>query len=132
MPRSKSGKKPQAAAAPQRRFMLRYPTSSGAAVVRDTDTMRCGVEASLKNVSLTGIGLTMEIELAINEQVQIRVRNEIQRIEKEVRGIVRHVTPRDGAGYYVGIELYSRLTPLEVGLLRMGLARDLSAGALWL
>ena len=133
MARSKPRKKPQAAAAPQRRFMLRYPTSSGALVIRDTDHMRSGIEAALKNVSLTGLGLMMQEPLNLNEQIKIRVRNEIQRVQKEIRGIVRHVTAREDAGWYVGVELYSRLTPLEVGLLRMGLKRDLEAGnPLWM
>ena len=133
MVRSNSRKKPQAAAAPQRRFMLRYPSSSGALVIRETDHMRTGIEAALKNVSLTGLGLMMQEPLSLNEQIKVRVRNEIQRVQKEVRGIVRHVTPRDDVGWYIGVELYSRLTPLEVGLLRMGLRRDLDSDSpLWM
>lgn len=129
---ARSGKKPQTAAVAQRRFLLRYPTNAGALVIRDTDPMRCGIEATLKNVSLAGLGIQLGEPLALNEQVVVRVRNEIQRVEKEVRGVVRHATLGDDGQWYVGLELYSRLTPLEVGLLRMGLLRDSGEDAMWM
>ena len=107
----------------ERRLMIRYPSLARALVVRETDMMRCGFDATLRNLSAGGLGLRLRVPLDPGEQVKVVVRNQIQRIEKEVRGIVRHVTP-DGEDFLVGVELCSRLTPLEVGLLRMGLPTD--------
>jgi hypothetical protein len=70
--------------------------------------------------------------LLVDEQVKIQVQNPVQRIEKEVRGIVRHATRQDDGQWYVGLELLSRLTPLEVGMLRMGLKRDADEEAVWM
>ena len=109
---------------PERRFMIRYPSTGGATVVRDTDKMRSGLEAALHDVSTTGVGIHMEAMLEIGEQVKLRLRNDVQRFEKEVRGTVRHCTPIAGNRNLVGIELLTRLTPLEVSLLRMGIAGE--------
>ena len=129
-PKPNKGTRPPTA--PERRFMLRYPSTAGAEVIRESDVMRCGYEATLRNVSLAGLGLWLDMPLNINEQVKVRVRNDVQRIEKEMRGVVRHVTPRENFSYLIGIELHSRLTPLEVQLLRMGIPRDGDdAGPLW-
>lgn len=117
---------------PERRFMIRYPSKAGAVVVRDSDMMRVGLEGSLKDVSVGGIGLLMDEPLQINEQVKIRLHNEVQRFEKEVRGIVRHATLREDGRYHNGVELLLRLTPLEVSLLRMGMAGESSQGPQWM
>lgn len=117
---------------PERRFMIRYPSKAGAVVVRDSDMMRIGLEGSLKDVSVGGIGLLMDEPLQINEQVKIRLHNEVQRFEKEVRGIVRHATAREDGRYHNGVELLLRLTPLEVSLLRMGMAGESSQGPQWM
>lgn len=108
----------------ERRFLVRYPVKGSALVLRDSDVMRVGCEANLVNVSIGGLGLDSPIPLNLNEQVKILVTNAVQRITKEVRGVVRHVTPAGDGRYRVGVELYGRLTPLEVSLLRMGLAKE--------
>jgi hypothetical protein len=109
---------------PERRFMLRYPSQSGAVVIRETDMMRTGIEARLKDVTSAGVGVIVQTPLAVNEPVRLVLRNEVQKIEKETRGIVRHVTPVGEDSYHVGIELAIRLTPLEASLLKMGLSSD--------
>lgn len=109
---------------PERRFMIRYPSRSGAVVVRDTDKMRSGIEATLHDLSTAGLGILITTSLETNEQVKVRLENTIQRFEKEVRGAVRHCTPNVDGRYYVGIELFTRLTPLEVSLLKMGVDDD--------
>jgi len=105
---------------PERRFMIRYPSNSDVTLLRDSDKMRTGVDAKLENVSVTGIGILTPISLEINEHLKLRLRNEIQRFDKVVRGTVRHCTVVGEKEYLVGIELIVRLTPLEVSFLKMG------------
>jgi hypothetical protein len=107
----------------ERRSMVRYPAKSSTLVICESDMMRCGIEARLRNVSATGLGVVTSSPLKPEESVKIVLANEIQRIRKETRGVVRHVTQRDDDTYQVGIELLLRLTPLEVSLLRMGIPR---------
>ena len=99
---------------PEDRFTRRYTSRASAVVVRESDQMRTGIPATLHNVSTGGLGLTIETELQLGEQIKVRLSNEIQRFKKEVRGTVRRVTPTDEAAFFCGIELFTRLTPLEV------------------
>ena len=57
-------------------------------------------------------------ELQIGEQIKVRLENVIQRFEKEVRGVVRHSLACQDNEHCYGVELYTRLTPLEVSLVR--------------
>jgi hypothetical protein len=107
---------------PERRFMIRYPSNANVTFLRESDKMRNGVDAKLENVSTTGIGIRAPIPLEINEQVKLRLRNEVQRFEKDARGTVRHCTAASEQEYLVGIELIVRLTPLEVSFLKMGIS----------
>lgn len=115
-------------AQPERRLMVRYPAKASTFVIRETDMMRSGLEAQLKDVSAGGLGVTMRVHLEPNEQIKLTLTNEVQRITKDTRGVVRHVTQQDDGTYYVGIELRARLTPLEVMLLRMGIPKEPEAG----
>ncbi|NOX54244.1 MAG: PilZ domain-containing protein [Planctomycetes bacterium] len=108
----------------ERRLLVRYPVKASTTLVRESDMMRIGMDAVLKDVSIAGIGIVVREPLEVGEMVKIELVNQIQRLEKETRGIVRHVTPRDDGTYHVGVELLLRLTPLEVSLLRMGLQRE--------
>ena len=108
----------------ERRLLVRYPTKASTTVIRDADMMRVGMDAVLKDVSIAGVGIIVRETLEVGEMVKIELVNQIQRLEKQTRGIVRHVTPQDDGTYHVGVELLLRLTPLEVSLLRMGLPRD--------
>ena len=108
----------------ERRILVRYPSSAGAVIIRETDFMRLGIDARVRNVSLGGLGIDAEEPLELNEQVKIQLRNDVQRFEKEVRGIVRHVTWLENGVIRIGIELLLRLTPLEVSMLRMGIKSE--------
>ena len=109
---------------PERRLMVRYPSKASTSVIRESDVMRMGIDAVLKDISGAGLGVIMKTPLRIGEQIKLSLRNEIQRLQKETRGVVRHVTEHDDGTYDVGIELTARLTPLEVSLLRMGIPKD--------
>ena len=122
---NRSRKRPDAQQrAKERRILVRYPCSAGAIIIRETDFMRLGIDARVRNVSLGGLGIDAEEPLELNEQVKIQLRNDIQRFEKEVRGIVRHVTYLEEGVIRIGIELLLRLTPLEVSMLRMGIKSE--------
>ena len=117
--------------AKERRCLVRYPSNAGAVIIRETDFMRLGTDARVRNVSLGGLGLDSEEPLELNEQVKIQLRNDIQRFQKEVRGVVRHVTYMEDGVVRIGIELMLRLTPLEVGLLRMGIKPEGEPASQW-
>ena len=104
-----------------RRFMVRYPSKAGATIIRESDMMRGGIAGRLTDVTAAGVGLRCGLELPMDETVKIQLQNDVQRFHKEVRGIIRHCTSVDEE-FQIGIELLNRLTPLEVSLLRMGLA----------
>ena len=117
---------------PEDRFTRRYTSRASAVVVRESDQMRTGIPATLHNVPTGGLGLTIETELQLGEQIKVRLSNEIQRFKKEVRGKVRRVTPTDEAAFYCGIELYTRLTPLEVSYAKTSIvSHPDSDGPLW-
>lgn len=105
----------------ERRVMTRYTGNAVALVVRNDDVMRTGISGTLYDVSATGIGLVLEAELNVNEQVRITLSNPVQRVQKETRGVVRHITQRQDGTWRIGIELATRLTPLDVNLLKMGI-----------
>jgi hypothetical protein len=79
-----------------------------------------GIDAKLRDVSTAGVGVLMNSPLEQNEQIKLQLCNEIQRFEKEIRGTVRHITPWEDGQYLIGIELFTRLTPREVLLLKHG------------
>lgn len=105
----------------ERRFLMRYPSKAGARVIRDTDLMRNGIDGKLKDLSSAGLGILLTVPLEVNEQIKVELHNDVQRIAKEVRGVIRHVTLQDDELYHIGVELFTRLTPLEVSLFRMGM-----------
>jgi hypothetical protein len=69
--------------------------------------------------------------LQVDEQLKIRLKNVVQRCEKEVRGVVRKATRGADGTMTIEIDLFTRLTPIEVSMLRMGVARDENAGPRW-
>ena len=116
----------------ERRLMLRYPSNAGALVIRETDMMRSGLEAELRDVSPAGMGLSMQEPPDVDEYVKIVATNEIQRFKKETRGVVRHVTKLEDGNYHVGIELQARLTPLEVSMLKMTVPNKSDSDNKWI
>lgn len=118
--------------AADRRHLLRYPARAEAIVTRESDAMRLGLEARLLDISPRGVGLMLPGEVPEpGESVSVRLQNDVQRIQKLTRGIVRHITADESGGTRVGLELYSPLTPLEVSLFRMGIARGDGEAAVW-
>jgi hypothetical protein len=101
-----------------RRAMPRYFSKGKVRVLRETDAMRSGLAGRMHDVSVSGVGFCIPAELEIGENVRVELSNELQRFKKEVRGIVRHVTPQPDGEFYIGMELRSRLTPPEVELMR--------------
>ncbi len=106
------------------------PGQPKASIIRDTDTMRLGIEGQLYDVSVAGIGILLDRTMPIGEQIKITLINDLQKVRKEVRGVVRHVTTLDDGQFQIGVELYTRLTPLEMSLLKMGLKRK-NQGQQW-
>jgi hypothetical protein len=86
----------------------------------------------LHNVSVGGLGFCIETELDEGEHIKIRLINQIQRFEKEVRGKVRRVSPTQEGTFFCGVELYTRLTPLDITLVRTNIvAHPDNDGPLW-
>jgi hypothetical protein len=97
-------------------------SSSTALVVRESDRMRRGIEAAVLDVSTGFLSLSTRGPFAVDEQVKIRLRNVVQRFEKEARGLVRTIDARDDGSTTLGIDLLTRLSALEVSLVKMGIA----------
>ncbi len=95
---------------------------SRALVIRDSDAMRNGIRGMVRDVATNKLIVRLPQVLPANEQIQLRLRNFVQRFRKEARGVVRGHTPDPKVpdNYLIEVELYTRLTPLEVSLLRMG------------
>lgn len=130
-PKSESQPTPASRAA-DRRHLIRYPAKAEAIVIRESDAMRLGLEARLADISPRGVGLLFRGETPEQgEAVTVHLQNDIQRVRKQTRGVVRHITPEESGEVRVGLELYSPLTPLEVSLFRMGIARGDGEDAVW-
>ena len=117
----------------EKRLTPRYQSTSRAVVVRESDKMRTGFSVTLHNISVGGVGFCSAVELDVGEDLKLRIVNEVQRIEREVRGKVRRVSAVDGGDFFCGVELYTRLTPLDVSLLRTNIAAHPDHdGPLWI
>jgi hypothetical protein len=111
---------PSSLATEERRSVPRFAARAVATIYRDSDAMRTGIPGTLHDVSIAGLGVDVnEISVELMEQVKIRLQNDVQRFDREVRGVVRHISPLEDGQYRVGIELMARLTPLEVSLLKI-------------
>ena len=70
--------------------------------------------------------------LKVGEQIKVRLRNDVQRFATELRGAVRQQEPTEDAKFLVGIELFSRLMPLDVMMLRRAGINDVTyVGKIW-
>ena len=96
------------------RFVKRRRSNSHVRVLRATDLMRTGIDGGLVNLSTAGLGLVLDVELDLNEDVDLEIVNEIQRFRKKARGVVRHVDEQSDGSWSIGVELYTRLTPYDV------------------
>jgi hypothetical protein len=111
----------------ERRLMPRHPSKAVARIFRESDAMRLGIAGRVINVSVGGLAIRLESELELGEQIKIEIRNDLQRFQKQVRGVIRHTRKAAGSGVVAGIELYLRLTPLEVSLLTSRTPEDESS-----
>jgi hypothetical protein len=96
--------------------------SSTAVVIREADRMRTGIEAAVLDVATGTLTLLTHGQFAVDEQIKIRLKNVVQRFAKETRGLVRKVTPNGDGPTTLTVELLSRLSALEVSLVKMGIA----------
>ena len=101
----------------------RSPGEPRAAIYRDGDVMRWGIEGDLDDVSISAIGKILDDPMDLGEQIKVTLINDLQKVRKEVRGVVRQVTRLDDGRHQIDVELFTRLTPLEISLLKMGLHR---------
>lgn len=103
---------------PARRVRLRHLGRAETLVLRDDDTMRIGLPVRLESIRAAALEVVSPVPLRLNEQVKIRLRNDVQRITAELRGAVRWIELRDDGSYQVDFELFTRLMPLDVMALR--------------
>ncbi len=96
--------------------------SSTAIVIRESDRMRTGIDAAVLDVETGTITLLTYGEFTVDEQIKIRLKNVVQRFEKETRGLVRKVNAGAAGAATLSVELLSRLSALEVSLVKMGIA----------
>ncbi|HXY33202.1 MAG TPA: hypothetical protein VEI07_03180 [Planctomycetaceae bacterium] len=103
------------------------PTGSTTArIIRETDMMRAGHDAVLRGVSASELVLEGPPGLNLQDQIKIKLHHVVQRFDKEVRGLVRRIEPIDAQFERITVELFTRLTPIEVSVLKMGI--DVSSG----
>ena len=83
--------------------------------------MRIGIDAAVLDVSTGLLSRSTTGSFAVDEQVKIRLKNVIQRFEEEARGLVRLAEPDQDGSTRLSIELLTRLSALEVSLVKMGI-----------
>ncbi len=106
--------------------------SSTALIVRESDKMRTGTDAAVLDISMSSLLLSTRGPFAVDEQIKIRLRNIVQRFEKEARGVVRTVDANADGSTILTLELLTRLSALEVSLLKMGIATgQAGSGSRW-
>lgn len=95
-------------------------------VVRERDFARTRIPAKLLELSIAGIGLMSSARIETNEQVYISLQNEVQRIKKEIRGVVRWMSPTPDGEFRIGVALSVRLSPNDLlSLTRVGVTSEL-------
>jgi hypothetical protein len=115
-----------------RRYRLRHLGRAETVILRDSDVMRIGLRVGLQTVSAANLGISSPILLHVGEQIKVRLRNEVQRFLTEMRGAVRRVEAIDDDRYFIAIELFSRLMPLDVMMLRrVGIDDITYTGKIW-
>jgi len=116
----------------EKRRIARHLGRAEIRVFRDNDPMRAGVLVNLADISRDGLGLLTDVQFRDDEQLRIRVKNEIQRFTRELRAVVRWQVPMGDGMRRVGVELFTRLGPLELMMLKRAGVCDTSAnGSRW-
>ncbi len=94
--------------------------------------MRTGTDAAVLDISMSSLLLSTRGPFTVDEQIKIRLRNVVQRFEKEARGVVRKVDANADGSTTLTLELLTRLSALEVSLLKMGIATgQAGSGSRW-
>jgi hypothetical protein len=102
----------------ERRKQQRHPAKAKVEVIRECDNRRIPLPVELIDISLTGIGLLAGASFAPSECVRIRLRNDVRRFIKEVRGVIRWAQLMENGKFRVGIELHERFSSLDMQLLK--------------
>ena len=117
-----------------RRVTLRHLGRGETTLLRDSDVMWTGLRVGLRTISATSLGIVSSVPLKVGEQLKVRLRNDVQRFRAELRGAVRKVKPAPGTngGWWITIEIFTRLMPLDVMMLRRaGVADVVTTGRIW-
>jgi hypothetical protein len=109
----------------------RRSASTTARIIREMDMMRVGIDAVLRSVSTSELVLEGPPGLKLQDQIKVHLHHVVQRFEKEVRGLVRQLEPIDAETERMTVELFTRLTPVETGVLKMGIDVDGNAAPRW-
>jgi hypothetical protein len=118
---------PEPAPPPKPSPNAKLTASTTARIIREMDMMRAGYDAVLRGVSASQLILEGPPGLSPQDQIKIKLHHVVQRFEKEVRGLVRTIEPLDSHLERITVELFTRLTPIEVSVLKMGI--DVSSGS---
>ena len=110
----------------------RRGASTTARIIREMDMMRAGIDAVLRSVSTSQLVLEGPPGLKLQDQIKVHLHHVVQRFEKEVRGLVRQLEPIDAETERITVELFTRLTPVDVGVLKMGIDVDGNAAPRWI
>jgi hypothetical protein len=97
------------------------PMHSTARLVRETDLMRRGIESDLLEVTGESLKLRASGQFAVNDSVNIHLVNPVQRCQKQTRGVVREIQQNPDGSFLLTVELFARITALEVSLFKMGI-----------
>lgn len=115
-----------------RHYRLRHLGRAETVILRDGDVMRIGMQVDLQSISASALGIISPVPLRVGEQIKIRLRNDVQRFVSELRGSVRWLEAGEDGNFLAGIELFSRLMPLDVMMLRRaGIADVTYTGKIW-
>jgi hypothetical protein len=121
-----------AASAEDSRASRRRTAGATARIIREMDMMRAGMDAVLRGASASQLVVEGPPGLKLQDQIKVHLHHVVQRFDKEVRGLVRQLEPVDAQSERITIELFTRLTPVEVGVLKMGIDVDGNTGPRWI
>jgi hypothetical protein len=113
-------------------YRVRHLGRTETLILRDSDAMRIGMRVGLQTVCASALGIVSTVPLNFGEHLKISLSNEIQRFHTELRGVVRRIELAEDGRYLMGIELFSRLMPLDVMMLRrIGFDDSTYSGKVW-
>lgn len=114
-----------------RRQHQRHRGKAKVVVLREGDNWRTNLPVELIDISIAGLGLLTSAPIALDERVRIRLQHDIRRFIKEVRGVVRWTQLTDTGKLRLGIVLHSRLSSLDIQLLKQLDAGGESGQKVW-